>query len=105
MIKIPDWLSVDILTEIKAKESDDETFYELPFHYIEIAFSLLNTAKEEIEEPDKVKSLVKDIMTIRMDRTRIGLLGLSKAAENAEVIRCIGVRRADICISIPLVLM
>lgn len=86
MIVSQEWLS-----EVKAKEYDDDTFFNMDPHYVEIAHIYLDVAKEEIPQADKVRVLIKDIRTIRMDRARMGMLYIASQAQNGDVIRCIGV--------------
>lgn len=84
-------MQLDWLSEVKAKEYDDDTFFALDPHYVEIAHTYLDVAKEEIPQADKVRTLIKDIRTIRMDRARMGMLSIASQAQNGDVIRCIGV--------------
>lgn len=89
---MPLYCIVDRLEEVRARETEDEVFQQLPYHYIEISHALLNTAAETIPQAGRVKSLLKDIMTIRMDRIRIGLLDTAARAREGEGIKCIVVR-------------
>ena len=84
-------LFVEWLSEVKSKEYDDDTFFNLDPHYVEIAHIYLDVAKDEIPQADRVRALIKDIRTIRMDRARMGMLYIASQAQNGDVIRCIGV--------------
>lgn len=76
-IVIPDWMSTSSLEQNILNEKSRETFEPLPFHYREISQLLLNYARDDIKEPDRVAALLQDIDNIRMDRAKMGMIGSS----------------------------
>lgn len=78
-IKIPFWLQVDQLKEVLEEEkASNGVFQQMPYHYIEIAQLLLTNAWEDFKNPDEVKTLVRDVENIRMDRLRVGALSVAQ---------------------------
>jgi GINS complex subunit 2 len=81
-IKIPHWLQVDQLKEVLEEEKTSQgVFQPMPFHYIEIAQMLLTNAWEDFINPDEVKTLVRDVENIRMDRLRVGALDVARTIQ------------------------
>ncbi|KAH9060967.1 hypothetical protein EDB87DRAFT_521613 [Lactarius vividus] len=88
----PDWLSVDFLQNRLAQETSRPEFSEFPFRFAEIAKLLLdvyirpfldlypptlmntvNRASDDIQNSEKVRSLLKDIREARQAKSRDGL--------------------------------
>lgn len=76
-IQMPEWMTILALEERVATERTQGTLSDLPFHYMEIAQLLLTNAKEDIISPDKVMVLLQDIENIRMDRIKLGVMGVA----------------------------
>ncbi|OBZ76600.1 DNA replication complex GINS protein PSF2 [Grifola frondosa] len=72
----PDWLNVEFLQERLARETSEPDFSELPFRFSEVAKVLLDVAPDDIPNPDKVRSLLKDIREARQAKSREGLAKL-----------------------------
>lgn len=72
----PDWLSVEFLQERLARETSQPEFSELPFRFAEIAKVILDTASDNVQNPDKVRSLLKDLREARQAKSREGLAKL-----------------------------
>ncbi|KZS98083.1 Psf2-domain-containing protein [Sistotremastrum niveocremeum HHB9708] len=71
----PDWL-----TERLTEETTKAPFSELPFRYAEMAKVLLDVASDDIESPDKIMSLLKDLRDARQAKSREGLRKLDGIA-------------------------
>ncbi|KAF8272128.1 hypothetical protein EI94DRAFT_1656577 [Lactarius quietus] len=69
----PDWLSVDFLQNRLAQETSRPEFSQFPFRFAEIAKLLLDVASDDIQNSDKVRSLLKDIREARQAKSRDGL--------------------------------
>ncbi|KAI9447899.1 hypothetical protein H4582DRAFT_1802736 [Lactarius indigo] len=69
----PDWLSVDFLQNRLAQETSRPEFSEFPFRFAEIAKLLLDVASDDIQNSEKVRSLLKDIREARQAKSRDGL--------------------------------
>jgi len=69
----PDWLSVDFLQNRLAQETSRPEFSQFPFRFAEIAKLLLDVASDDIQNSDKVRSLLKDIREARQAKSREGL--------------------------------
>ena len=68
-------------------ERTQGTLSELPFHYMEIAQLLITNAKDDIISPDKVAVLLQDIENIRMDRIKLGVMGVADSiSKNRAVV-------------------
>ena len=76
VIVIPEWMSVTSLEQNILNEKSDEHFEPLQFHYKEISQLLLNYARDDVKEPDRVSALLQDIENIRMDRAKMGMIGV-----------------------------
>lgn len=86
-IKQPSWLNIDHLENAVNHERNQRVLSDLPFFYVEIAKLLLHNAIEDIDQPDKVASLIQDLENIRMDRIRIGVGSIAEAVlQNQSVI-------------------
>jgi len=69
----PEWLTVDYLQERLKEETSSELFSILPFRFAEVAKVLLDIAPDDIESPDKIRLLLKDIREARQAKSREGL--------------------------------
>ena len=88
-IQVPDWMTVEYLSEAIQKEKTSNVFEELPFHYIEISQLLLQHAREDVPNADEVAVLLQDLENIRMDRIKMGLLLLSQKCREGEQIQVV----------------
>ena len=79
-VKIPEWLEAEKLKLVleEEKKGKSDTFQPMPYHYIEIAQLLLTFAWDDFPNPDEVRTLVRDVENIRMDRLRVGSLGIAQ---------------------------
>jgi len=69
----PDWLNVDFLQERLNEETSRPEFSQLPFRFAEISKVLLDTASDDLENPDKLRYLLKDLREARQAKSRDGL--------------------------------
>ncbi|KAI0303947.1 DNA replication complex GINS protein PSF2 [Russula brevipes] len=69
----PDWLSVDFLQERLTQETSRPEFSQFPFRFNEIAKLLLDAAPDDIQNSEKIRSLLKDIREVRQAKSREGL--------------------------------
>ncbi|PFH51287.1 hypothetical protein AMATHDRAFT_142835 [Amanita thiersii Skay4041] len=69
----PSWLTVDNLKERLEEETTNNGFSKLPFRYIEVSKLLLDIAPDDIENPDRLRSLLKDLREARQAKCRSGL--------------------------------
>ncbi|KII94962.1 hypothetical protein PLICRDRAFT_47960 [Plicaturopsis crispa FD-325 SS-3] len=72
-IVAPDWLSVDFLQDRLNRETSKLDFSELPFRFAEIAKVVLDIASDDLQNPDKIRSLLKDLREARQAKSRDGL--------------------------------
>jgi len=69
----PDWLNVEYLQERLTRETTYPAFSDLPFRYAEIAKVILDVASDDLQNPDKIRSLLKDLREARQAKSREGL--------------------------------
>ncbi|KAG8979819.1 DNA replication protein psf2 [Tulasnella sp. JGI-2019a] len=69
----PDWLSPEHLQECLKVETTSEGFSALPFRFAEISKVLLDMAADDLDSPEKIRSLLKDIREARQAKSREGL--------------------------------
>ncbi|KIL70253.1 hypothetical protein M378DRAFT_96699 [Amanita muscaria Koide BX008] len=69
----PEWLTYDYLKERLEEETSKDGFSKLPFRYIEISKVLLDVASDDLENTDKLRSLLKDLREARQAKCRAGL--------------------------------
>lgn len=69
----PEWLSVDFLLERLTRETSRPEFSKLPFRFAEIAKVVLDVASDDVQNADKIKSLLKDLREARQAKSRDGL--------------------------------
>ncbi|KAI8339703.1 hypothetical protein BC941DRAFT_421221 [Chlamydoabsidia padenii] len=72
----PPWLTTDHLKERLEQEENKEEFCSLPFHYMEMAHMLLETASDDIPDAEQVRKLLKDLREVRQSKARVGLEAL-----------------------------
>ena len=87
IIVIPEWMSVASLEQNILNEKKDEHFEPLQFHYKEISQLLLNYARDDVREPDRVSALLQDIENIRMDRAKMGMIGVYSLPQKVPHLR------------------
>ena len=82
-IKAPDWLEVEYLTSCLEQEKRDQNLSRsLPHHYSEIASMLFEVASDDIDQADRLRTLVEDITNIRQTKLR---KGMESVMENVKV--------------------
>jgi len=69
----PYWLSAEFLQESLALEISAPSFSKLPFRFAEIAKVILDVASDDLENPDKIRSLLKDLREARQAKSRDGI--------------------------------
>jgi len=69
----PDWLSVEFLQDRLTRETSFPEFSKLPFRFAEISKVILDIASDDVESPDKIRTLFKDIREARQAKSREGL--------------------------------
>ncbi|KAI5124739.1 hypothetical protein M0805_005374 [Coniferiporia weirii] len=72
----PGWLSVEFLQAKLAEETGSQAkdvFVRFPFRYAEIAKVLLDVASDNVDQPDKLRMLLKDIRETRQSKIRDNL--------------------------------
>lgn len=72
-IVAPSWFTVEYLQECITLETSNPAFTELPFRYMEISKVLLDVASDDLENPVKLHSLLKDLREARQAKSREGL--------------------------------
>ncbi|TFK55589.1 Psf2-domain-containing protein [Heliocybe sulcata] len=72
----PDWLSVDFLQDRLTRETSQLEFCAMPFRFAEIAKIVLDVASDDLENPDKIRSLLKDLREARQAKSREGITKL-----------------------------
>lgn len=77
-IRLPEWMSVDKLTDVLQTERDStREFQPLPFHYVEISRLLFDHARDDIPDIYMVRSLIEDIRNVRFHKVESGLETIS----------------------------
>ncbi|KAH7887553.1 Psf2-domain-containing protein [Phlebopus sp. FC_14] len=69
----PDWLSVEFLQERLSRETSQPEFSKLPFRFAEVAKVILDVASDDVQNAEKVRSLLKDLHEARQAKSRDGL--------------------------------
>ncbi|KAJ6515602.1 DNA replication complex GINS protein PSF2 [Mycena sanguinolenta] len=75
-IVAPEWLSVESLEARIKEETTQAKFTELPFHFAEISRVLLDGASDDLQNPDKLRTLLQDLREARQAKARTGLENL-----------------------------
>ncbi|KAI0796955.1 Psf2-domain-containing protein [Abortiporus biennis] len=76
----PVWLNTDYLQDRFNEETTKEEFSRLPFRFMEISKVLLDVASDDFQNPDKLRSLLKDIREARQAKSREGISKLDHSA-------------------------
>ncbi|KAI9348863.1 DNA replication complex GINS protein PSF2 [Pilaira anomala] len=69
----PDWLTVENLKERHEEEEKEKEFSILPFHYMELAQMLLETAEDDIPNAEQIRTILKDLRETRQAKSRMGV--------------------------------
>ncbi|KAG2013305.1 DNA replication complex GINS protein PSF2 [Coprinopsis cinerea AmutBmut pab1-1] len=70
----PKWLNVEFLSERLEREiAQPDAFCEMPFRFAEVAKVLIDLASDDLENPDQIRSLLKDLREARQAKSRAGL--------------------------------
>ncbi|KAE9395032.1 Psf2-domain-containing protein [Gymnopus androsaceus JB14] len=77
-IVAPEWLSIEFLQSRLDEELSEPGFSQLPFRYAEVSKVLLDVAADDIQDTDKVRSLLKDLKEARQAKSREGLDQLNR---------------------------
>lgn len=72
-IRLPQWMSIENLTQVLEAERDSHAFQPLPFHYVEISRLLFDLAREDIPDMYMVRSLIEDIRDVRFHKVETNL--------------------------------
>lgn len=72
----PDWLNVEFLQERLSRETSYPEFSQMPFRFAEIAKAILDIAPDDVQNAEKVRSLLKDLREARQAKSREGLAKL-----------------------------
>jgi GINS complex subunit 2 len=85
-IESPLWLSSDILkSTLEEEKRSDEFSKNLPFHYVEISHILFNHASDNIEDVDRIRTLIEDISGARATKIREGSTNLMKSTQDRDI--------------------
>ncbi|KAF9263704.1 Psf2-domain-containing protein [Marasmius fiardii PR-910] len=74
----PPWLNVEFLQNRLNEETGNRAFSKMPFRFGEIAKILLDVAPDDLENTDKIRSLLKDLREARQAKCRDGLAVLDR---------------------------
>ncbi|RPD66964.1 Psf2-domain-containing protein [Lentinus tigrinus ALCF2SS1-7] len=69
----PTWLNVEFLQDRLTQETTLPSFSEMPFRFAEVAKILLDVAPDDLQNPEKIRTLLKDIREARQAKSREGL--------------------------------
>ncbi|KAI6047510.1 DNA replication complex GINS protein PSF2 [Pisolithus marmoratus] len=72
----PDWLNIEFLQERLSRETSYPEFSQMPFRFTEIAKAILDVAPDDVQNSEKVRSLLKDLREARQAKSREGLAKL-----------------------------
>ncbi|KAH6561643.1 hypothetical protein BASA82_000711 [Batrachochytrium salamandrivorans] len=72
----PEWMEPVHLQEMMTQEKTQVEFSSLPFHYVEIASALLESAADDIPHAEHIRQLLCDLREIRETKIRAGLEAL-----------------------------
>ncbi|KAJ4456802.1 putative DNA replication complex GINS protein PSF2 [Paratrimastix pyriformis] len=81
----PKYLSVEELEKYLKIERDPNFFAQLPQHYMEVAVLLLESASDDLVNPDQIRSMVNDLDTLRRSKVQRGLEALRTKSEYIKV--------------------
>ncbi|KAI8805660.1 hypothetical protein BJ742DRAFT_819573 [Cladochytrium replicatum] len=70
----PQWLDVTWLRDkLRDETTEKNQFSALPFHYVEIAEILLDSASDDVPQAEEIRRLIKDLRELRYNKARDGL--------------------------------
>jgi len=72
----PEWLSVESLQDRLTRETSNPGFSQFPFRFAEISKVILDIASDDLEDPDRIRTLLKDIREARQAKSREGIAKL-----------------------------
>ncbi|KAK9895674.1 Psf2-domain-containing protein [Cystobasidium minutum MCA 4210] len=78
----PRWLTLDNLELMLREETRGEAFAPLPFNYMELSRILLEAAPDDIPQPERIRSLLKDLREVRQGKAREGIQHLNPVELN-----------------------
>ncbi|GAA5965829.1 hypothetical protein JCM3765_001196 [Sporobolomyces pararoseus] len=76
-IVAPGWLNTQYLETILKEEQTSQTFSDLPRDYLEVSKILLDLASDDLNQPDKLRLILKDIREVRQSKIREGLTAIN----------------------------
>ena len=76
-ISPPAWLDAQSLLHHLSLEKANPTFQPLPFHYQEIARLLLQHARDDLQQPERVEEALSDVVEARRKKIHEGLMSWS----------------------------
>lgn len=68
----------------------------LPFHWVEVGNMLLDTASDDLVDPDQIRRLLKDLREVRMAKMRSGVDVLDAAATGGGGVALTGVGAMEV---------
>ncbi|KAG5186774.1 hypothetical protein JKP88DRAFT_35968 [Tribonema minus] len=90
-IACPPWMTAESLERVLAAERREETFAELPFHYLEISSLLLSVAADDMgQQVDRMRVLLEDIENVRQGKMYKGMGDAAQRADGAIKVNRIG---------------
>jgi len=72
-IKPPEWMDAEHLVNKLEREKTNDEFQDLPYHFMEIVSILFNSAVDDIEDADRIRTLLEDIQNVRQTKIRKGM--------------------------------
>ncbi|CAO3698256.1 unnamed protein product [Rhizopus stolonifer] len=72
-IVCPEWLTEEFLKQRQEEEETNAEFSKLPFHYMELAQLLIDTASDDIPNVSQIRGLLKNLRETRQTKARLGL--------------------------------
>ncbi|KAG5519952.1 hypothetical protein PMAC_000229 [Pneumocystis sp. 'macacae'] len=75
----PSWLSQEALQDfLDAENKPGNGFSSLPLHWLEISSILLEIASDDMDQPNLIRRLLRDLRETRQGKTRQGLSSLNE---------------------------
>lgn len=85
-VQIPAWMEPENLENSLVEErKHNESFANLPYHYLEIAKQLLSAAEDDIPDHHKIRGLIADIEDHRRSKVQRGLQSLDEYATSIKL--------------------
>ena len=85
-IVAPDWLAPEQLEQTLAEERrNQDRFTPLPYHYLEIAFELLNVAEDDLTDANRIRVALVDIEDTRRAKIHRGLKTIDKTVNHINL--------------------